>query len=254
MIVQSLVIMMIVVEMIAMIMLQGAHLLRCKMSIDDDASTGLEEIAARAMSEEEENNTQMKSSRGRRRTLDWRTEWLVYCLYAKCNMSMERIEPLFGISSCMIHNIVYAWANLLVVSLRKLFPLPTRSQMLRAYPKSVVKKFGHANIFMMLDATEIGAEVSSMKSVNSILYSAYKHSSTLKWLVGCDPIGTTWDGSITDAYPGCISDPVQTAVTKILDQIPFGYAVEVDKGFLIKNDCALIGVITIRPMKLLKNQ
>ena len=34
----------------------------------------------------------------------------------------------------------------------------------------------------------------------------------------------------------------------------FGYVVEVDKGFLIKNDCALIGVITIRPMKLLKNQ
>ena len=39
MIVQSLVIMMMVIEMIALIMLQGAHLLRCKMSIDDDASS-----------------------------------------------------------------------------------------------------------------------------------------------------------------------------------------------------------------------
>ena len=36
MIVQSLVIMLIVGEMIAMMMLQGAHLLRCKVSIDDD--------------------------------------------------------------------------------------------------------------------------------------------------------------------------------------------------------------------------
>ena len=39
MIVQSLVIMLIVGEMIAMMMLQGAHLLRCNMSIDFDASS-----------------------------------------------------------------------------------------------------------------------------------------------------------------------------------------------------------------------
>jgi len=44
--------------------------------------------------------------------------------------------------------------------------------MLRAYPKSVLKKFGHANIFMLLDVTEIRAEIVSMKTVNSILLSA----------------------------------------------------------------------------------
>ena len=52
--------------------------------------------------------------------------------------------------------------------------------MLRAYPKSVIKKFGHANIFKLLDATEIRAEVVSMKTVNAILYSAYKYGSTMK--------------------------------------------------------------------------
>ena len=115
--------------------------------------------------------------------------------------------------------------------------------MLCAYPKSVLKKFGHANIFMLLDATELFAEIASMKSVNSILFSAYKHNSTLKWLVVCDPIGTTWDASITAGYPGSISDHVQTAITKNLDHIPFGCAVEVDKGFLIENECALLGII-----------
>ncbi|EJK69405.1 hypothetical protein THAOC_09343 [Thalassiosira oceanica] len=126
--------------------------------------------------------------------------------------------------------------------------------MLRAYPISVIKKFGHANIFMLLDATECFAEIASMKTVNAILYSAYKHNSTMKWLVGCDPIGTVWDDSITDGYPGSISDPVETAVTKILYQIPFGFAVEVDKGFLIENQCAPLGVVCIRPMKLLEKQ
>ena len=93
-----------------------------------------------------------------------------------------------------------------------------------------------------------------MKTVNSVLYSAYKGHSTLKWLVGSDPIGTVWDESISDGYPGSISDPVATAVTKILEQVPYGFAVEVDKGFLIENDCALLGVLCIRPMKMLDKQ
>jgi len=182
----------------------------------------------------------------RQRKLDWKTEYLVYCFYAKCNISMRRIAALFGVSAKLVHDIVYAWANVLCLTLGKMFPVPTRSQMLRAYPKSVLKKFGHAKIFMLLDATEVYADVASMKTVNSILYSAYKHHSTLKGLAGCDPIGIVWDESISALYPGSISDVVFTSVSKVLDQIPFGCAVEVDKGFLIENDCALIGVVCIR--------
>ena len=218
------------------------------MSICSDAGTGLSEIADEAM-EEADNPKKI-----RQRKLDWKTEYLVYCFYAKCNISMRRIAALFGVSAKLVHDIVYAWANVLCLTLGKMFPVPTRSQMLRAYPKSVLKKFGHAKIFMLLDATEVYADVASMKTVNSILYSAYKHHSTLKGLAGCDPIGIVWDESISALYPGSISDVVFTSVSKVLDQIPFGCAVEVDKGFLIENDCALIGVVCIRPMKLMKGQ
>ncbi|KAL3777636.1 hypothetical protein ACHAWO_012525 [Cyclotella atomus] len=166
----------------------------------------------------------------------------------------DRTAALFGISDTLVHDIVYAWANLLCKALGKLFPVPTRNQLLRAYPKSVIRKFGHANIFMLLDATESYAEMAGMKTVNSILYSAYKHNPTIKWLVGCDPIGIVWNDSISDGYPGSISDPIATWVSDILKQVPFACAVEVDKGFLIENVCALLGVIIIRPMKFLDNQ
>lgn len=162
-------------------------------------------------------NTPHKRS-GRKRKLHWKTEYLVYCFYAKCNISMRRTAALFGIKQTLVHNIVYGWANFLSDALSKLFPVPTRSQMLSTYPVSHIRKLGHAKTFMLLDATEIFAEVASMKTVNAILYSHYKHSSTIKWLVGCDPIGTTWDDSISNGYPGAISDPVQTSVTSILDQ------------------------------------
>jgi len=132
-----------------------------------------------------------------------------------------------------------------------LSPFPSSS---RAYPASVVRKFGHAYIYMLLDATEERADTASMKTMHAALFSAYKHHSTLKWLVGSDVVGTVWSDSISDAFPGAISDNMQTVVTKILDVIPFGWAVEVDKGFLIDAECALKGVICIRPMKKLDGQ
>lgn len=225
------------------------------MSISSDAATGMMDIAEEAMDAEENADATASPTRNKsRRKLSWKTEYLVYCFYAKCNISMRRVAGLFGIGPTLVHNIVYAWANVLCRTLEKFFPTPTRSQMLRAYPISHIKYLGHAKTFMLLDATEGYAEVASMKTVNAILYSAYKHNSTIKWLVGSDPIGTTWDESITEGYPGSISDNMQTTVTSILEQIPFGCAVEVDKGFLIENDCALLGIITVRPMKMLEKQ
>ena len=231
-----------------------------EMSIDSEveevADTELDDLAEETILEEEQlaEDTSYLHKSGPKRRLSWKTEWLVYCFYVCGNISMRRTAALFGISATIVHNIVYAWANVLCLTLPKFFPVPTRSQMLRAYPKSVVKKFGHAQIFMLLDATEGKAEIASMKTVNSVLFSAYKHNSTMKWLVGCDPIGVTWDESISEGYPGSISDPVQTAATAILEQIPFGCATEVDKGFLIENHCALLGIFCIRPMKMLNNQ
>ena len=151
------------------------------MSIDcEDAGSGLAEIIANV----NELADSKKTKHGRKRKLHWKTEYLVYCFYVHCNSSMRRIAPLFGIGPTLVHNIVYAWTDFLCLSLDRFCPVPTRSQMLRAYPKSVIKKFGDADIFQILDATEIFTDVASMKTLNAILYSAYKHSSTLKWLVG----------------------------------------------------------------------
>ena len=59
---------------------------------------------------------------------------------------------------------------------------------------------------------------------------------------------------ICAGHGGSISDPVATAVSKTLKCVPFGMAVEVDKGFLIENECALLGINSVRPMKLLDGQ
>ena len=79
---------------------------------------------------------------GRKRKLHWKTEWLIYNFYARYGISMARISALFHAGAMLVHDIVYAWANLLGICLSKIFPSPKGSQMLRAYPKSYIKKNG----------------------------------------------------------------------------------------------------------------
>ena len=118
----------------------------------------------------------------------------------------------------------------------------------------MIKKFGRENIYMLLDATKIGAMVSSMKTVNAVLYSAYKHGSTVKWLAACDPIGAVANPMVGSGHGGSISDPVATSVSEMLAIVPHGMSIKVDKGFLIENECALRGIACVRPLKMIDHQ
>ena len=88
---------------------------------------------------------------------------------------MTRILTLFGLGCMLVQEFLYAWASVLRITIRKFFSIPSQSQIVWAYPKSVPRTFGHANIFVLLDATKIDVEVASMKTVNTLMYSLYKH-------------------------------------------------------------------------------
>lgn len=47
-------------------------------------------------------------------------------MYVRCDISMQQVRTLFGVSQTMVHNVVYAWANSLCVTLEKFFLVPTR--------------------------------------------------------------------------------------------------------------------------------
>jgi hypothetical protein len=192
---------------------------------------------------------------GRKRLLDWKTEWFVYNVYCHCGWTQNQIAPIFGLASeKAVSDIIHSWANLLNVALKHMFHTPTRSQLLRAYPVRLIRAFGHASIMMLLDCTEVFTQDPDLISAHAAMRSDYKKHETEKFAAGSDAIGCTWGESLPKPYPGAISDPLITELTRIIDQIPFGMAVEVDKGFLIENLCAKLGVRCIRPMKKLKTQ
>ena len=97
-------------------------------------------------------------------------------------------------------NILCEWAHILDDSLQRWFPIPTCSQMLRAYPD----RFIEAGCFLLLDAFELFCQQSSNPNVASSTHSDYKKHCTIKILGGCDPIGCPWagTGTVPDRYPG----------------------------------------------------
>jgi hypothetical protein len=49
--------------------------------------------------------------KGPPRKLHWKTEYLIYCFYVKCNISQKRCAALFGVGCTLVHDIVYSWVN-----------------------------------------------------------------------------------------------------------------------------------------------
>mmetsp|Transcript_21345 Transcript_21345/g.27585 ORF Transcript_21345/g.27585 Transcript_21345/m.27585 type:complete len:111 (-) Transcript_21345:508-840(-) len=109
--------------------------------------------------------------------------------------------------------------------------MPTRCQLLKAYPIHFIRKWGDARIALLLDATEIWTQTASDTNVGAILYSNYKGHDTMKRLAGCNPIGCMSDGSVPDkVYGGSIWDVMATEDTKTVLTVPYGSRVQVDKG------------------------
>lgn len=91
-------------------------------------------------------------------------------------------------------------------------------------------------------------------AVHAALFSTYKDRPTLKFLAGSDGIGVTWAKLIPDGKPGAALDQAMMKVTKILRNCPFGWNVEVDKGFVVDNEGAKLEVGIQRPPKMIWNQ
>jgi hypothetical protein len=54
---------------------------------------------------------------------------------------------------------------------------------------------------MELDATEAKTQTLSDSEAHASMHSDYKSSDTVKFLVGCDPIGATWSDAMPAPFP-----------------------------------------------------
>jgi hypothetical protein len=186
--------------------------------------------------------------------MTWKDDYLAFCLYIRAGMTQKAIAGLCGISEGRMSDIVHEWAQVMDDALQEMFPRPTRSQMLRAYPSRFIEVDGHARCFLLLDAFEIFIQQATNPNVSSSTHSDYKQHNTSKHLGGTDPLGCSWKDTISDGGCGKATDVLLTEKTKILRQIPFGHTGKVDKGFIVDDLAAAEGVVIDRPQKKKEHQ
>lgn len=101
---------------------------------------------------------------------------------------------------------------------------------------------------LVMDCTEAFSQYPDGSIYKKILYSPYKHHSTLKFLIVIDVRGNIV--YVSDAYPGRISDTkiVEKCEKDIFTKLWPGSKVMVDKGFNIENIAKKYGVdVTVPP-------
>ena len=108
---------------------------------------------------------------------------------------------------------------------------------------------------MNLDASDVKGQTSRFTEAQDVSYSTYHTQTGAKLLVGCTPIGSVPHTWVPDAHPSGVSDEAMTEQTGILEEnLRFGEAVNVDRGFCFDNYAIKYGITTTRPQKKMKKQ
>ena len=118
-------------------------------------------------------------------------------------------------------------------------------------PESFRKHYPNTRI--IIDATEFTVERPSSLVTQSSTFSTYKNRNTVKVLIGIMPSGPVT--FISDCYEGSISDKKLVQVSGLLEKLEPGDEIMADKGFLIQDILAPLGVhLNVPPLMKLNSQ
>ena len=98
----------------------------------------------------------------------------------------------------------------------------------------------YPNTRIILDTTEFTIERPSFLLSQSGTFSVYKNRNTVKVLIGITPSGVI--SFVSDCYEGSISDKKLVEVSGLLQKVEPGDEIMEDKGFLIQDMLAPLGV------------
>ena len=119
----------------------------------------------------------------------------------KVGLFLNDLADRFGISVGHASKIFSTWINFLYHELPLLFPFPPKKYIEALMPDEF-KKYPSTRI--VIDCTEIFAEVPSSMKAQSQTWSEYKHHNTWKALIGISPTGAItfasklWSGRVSD--------------------------------------------------------
>ena len=175
---------------------------------------------------------------GRPRSLTLFEEFVLTLMRLRLGLFQKDLAHRFNVSETTVSVVFNTWVRFLRIELEPLICLPRREVLQQHMPR--IFKELYPKTVLIIDAVEIRAESPSSLDMQSVCYSSYKGTTTMKGLVGLSPIGAL--GFLSELYTGSISDKDLTKMSNVIDYLHHGDDVMADKGFNIQDDFAAKGV------------
>ncbi|XP_022345962.2 uncharacterized protein LOC111138337 [Crassostrea virginica] len=176
----------------------------------------------------EQDTDRQRTSKGSLELVD---QMFAVLIRLKLGLFTSDIADRFHISESTFSKYFSTWISFLFYELKSLNPFPTRDIVNRTMPLSFKSKY--SSVRVILDCTELFIQRPSSLVNQSLMFSNYKHHSTVKFLVGITPSGVI--SFVSEGWPGKISDRELTINSGILDLLEENDSVMADKGFTIRD-------------------
>ena len=155
----------------------------------------------------------------------------------RVGLPVHDLAKRFDLSKSTVSRLTVTWVNLMYLCLKDTERFPPRHIIQKYMLKVFSVMFPNARVIR--DATEFAVERPSLVS-QAGTFSSYKHRNTVKVLIGITPSGAV--SFVSQTFEGSISDKQLTAQSGLLDKLEDGDDILADKGFVIQELLAPLGV------------
>ncbi|XP_028411611.1 uncharacterized protein LOC114534369 [Dendronephthya gigantea] len=185
-------------------------------------------------------NKETPQKRGPRPNLIPVNQLFLVLVWLKCGFSLSHIAWLFDTPKSTVSRYLITWINFLYFSLGSLPIWPTKQQVQETMPECF--KTTYPTTRCIIDCTELFCQSPSSLSIQSSLFSYYKHHVTYKGLLGIAPSGAIT--FISQLYSGSVSDKEIVNSSGLLNKELWDKddAIMADRGFTIEEELSKIGV------------
>ncbi|KAJ8966057.1 hypothetical protein NQ314_003765 [Rhamnusium bicolor] len=149
----------------------------------------------------------------------------------RLNLDFKDLAYRFGISKFSTSTYFKNTLRIIYLRFKTLVFWPDRSIILKTVPSCFKESF-HENTTIIIDCFEIRTQTPSNMLAAAQSWSNYKHSQTVKYLIGITPQGSVC--FISEGWGGRVSDKFLIQNSVLLNQLVPGDVVMADRDFLIR--------------------